>query len=82
MHEEEEAEEEAVEDDSEETRELVPICSLTDAKKHLEEIRRYFESCAHTTEKDFSAVNHLDSAFSKAAGKRQSIIADYFQPTL
>ena len=49
MHE----EEEAVEDDSEETRELVPICSLTDAKKHLEEIRRYFESYAHTTDKDF-----------------------------
>ena len=41
-----EEEEEAVEDDGEETRELVPICSLTDAKKHLKEIRRYFESCA------------------------------------
>ena len=61
---------------------LVPICSLADAKKHLEEIRRYFESCAHTTDSDFSAINHLDSAFTKAAGKKQSVIADYFQPSL
>ena len=30
------------EEDGEETRELNPICSLSDAKNHLEEIRRYF----------------------------------------
>ena len=85
LHQEEEEGEEEGEVDSEdnqETRELAPICTIADAKKHLEEIRRYLESCAHTTDSDFSAINHLDSAFSKAAGKKQSVIEDYFQSTL
>ena len=51
------------EEDGKETREPVPICSLSDTKKHLEEIHRYFECCIHTTGNDFSAVNHLESAF-------------------
>ena len=47
-------EEDDIEDEPEVTR---PVCSSTDAKNYLEELRRYFESRALTDDDVFTAIS-------------------------
>ena len=68
-----------VEEDEEEEEETVEeICSLSDAKKKLQEIRHYFFSCQSTSDADFSSLHHLESTLCNLTVTRQSYINDFF----
>ena len=60
-----EDEEDFVEDEPVNGTEL-PVCTLTEARSHLQELRRFFESKSTTTDVDFSSINRLDSTLSKS----------------
>ena len=53
------------------------ICSLNEAKKYLQEVRRYFESRSFTSDFDFFSINKLESALLKNVPLRQPSIADF-----
>ena len=43
----------------------VDICSFSDPKRYIHELRRYFESSAKTTDTDVSLINKLEQILSK-----------------
>ena len=71
---EEEEEEEATE--SKMTKE---ICSLTEAKQFIHELKRFFESNSRTTDSDFSHIHKIEQALSQNMCQRQSSIQDFFR---
>ena len=52
-------------DDDETVVETLTICSLIEAKTHVQELRQYFESCTATTDIDLSSISRLETAFLK-----------------
>jgi hypothetical protein len=59
----------------------VPICSMSEAKVHLQELRRYFFSQNSTCDADIDFLHRLDSALMKNSSTfRQSTIESYFAP--
>ena len=75
-------EEEEEEDAENETVSVPPVCSFADAKKYIEEIRRFFESSDRTHDSEFSAISQLDNALFRNVQYRQSVISDFFHPQL
>ena len=71
--EEEEEEEEVAQTESN------PICSWTDARHYVNELRRFFEASGKTTDNDFFTLNSLDATLLKNVCQRQSSITDYFR---
>ena len=54
------------------------ICSQSEARTFIEELRKYFESKAQTSDITFSSINQLESAVTKCVNLRQPIINDFF----
>ena len=75
VEEEEEEESEPVEECSPEIR----VCSLEEAKHHMTEIRRFFESRSNTMDSDFSNIGKLESSLLKNSCQKQSVISDFFR---
>ena len=73
--EEEEEEEEIMDEDGADN---IPILSLSDAKRYMFELRRFFESRDHTTDKDFMNINQLEQSLTNSGCNKQSVISDYF----
>ena len=62
-------------DDDETVVEPITICSLIKAKTHVQDLRRYFYSCAPTTDIDFSCISRLETALiNNVRHKQQSLI--------
>ena len=55
------------------------VCSTTDAKHYLTELRRFFESRAFTSDVDFSSIAKLESSLLKNVNNNQTSIPDFFQ---
>ena len=55
------------------------VCSTTDAKHYLTELRRFFESRAFTLDVDFSSIAKLGSSLLKNVNNNQTSIPDFFQ---
>ena len=69
-----------MEEEEESLEATANVCSLSEAKTFLREIRRYFEASLLTTDNDFGSINKLESALLKnAQTHRQSSIRDFFQ---
>ena len=60
----------------------VDICSFSDAKCYVHELRRYFESSAKTTDADFSLTNELEQTLSKNLCQKQSSILYFFKQSI
>ena len=54
------------------------VCSLADAKNHLQEVCHYFESCSFTSDVEFLIVSQLENSFLKNVSHRQPSIRDFF----
>ena len=59
--------------------ETLTVCSLIEAKTHVQELRQYFESCAATTDIDFSSISRLETALLKNVRYKQVSIQDFLQ---
>ena len=64
------------EEEEEENAEIVKICSHTEAKRHLHELRKFFEASSRTSDSDFFNINKLELSLLKKLpkGKRPSKI--------
>ena len=72
-----EAEEE--EEEAEEGSAIEPnVCSLVDAKHHLQEVRRYLEFCSFTSDVEFSIMSQLETSLMINVSHRQPSIQDFF----
>ena len=67
------------EENEEDTNEVRGICSLADAKGHLQEAHQFLESSQFTTDIDFSCVSKIESTLLRNMPYRQSSIRDFFQ---
>ena len=70
--------EEEEEEEDEENQTENPVCSLADAKVHLQEVRRYLETCSHTSEIDFRSISALESSLLQTFAQKQKSIRDFF----
>ena len=66
------------EEEEEETHLENPVCSLADAKAHLQEVRRYLETCSHTSDFDFRSISVLESFLLQSIAQKQKSILDFF----
>ena len=57
----------------------VDICSFSDAKRYIHELRHYFESSAKTTDANFSLINKLGQTLSKNLSQKQPSIMNFSQ---
>ena len=55
------------------------VCSTTDAKHYLTELRRFFESRPFTSDVEFSSIAKLESSLLKNVNSNQTSIHDFFQ---
>ena len=65
------------EEEEEENAEVVQICSHAEAKRHLHELRKFFEASSRTSDLDFSNINKLELSLLKNVTQRQTSIQDY-----
>ena len=54
------------------------VCSLVDAKHHLQEVRRYLEFCSFTSDVEFSIMSQLETSLMINVSQRQPSIRDFF----
>ena len=66
-------------EDDQETVDEREICSATDAKHFIDELRRFFEARSLSSDIEFSSICKLESALHKNVHFKQSSMRDFLQ---
>ena len=72
-------EEEEEEEEENVAAENVRVCSHSEARQYVHELRRFFEASAKTTDSDFLMISKLELTLMTNLSQRQMSINDFFR---